>query len=208
MKRYFWYLYMKSTGSMQKRKNGELRQNKANERLSTMASFYKSMALKKVGRRYSPERQYMGESATFMKQLDTWIASEIDKRFSNISLIYIVVPIFWTDCYKELVEIIRSKDEFLASIPDEYSELRERMENTPGIEHIDMWHEQVSFLDGDSPFRPAVFIEFNTLGIEDEGLLVQRLHTQIDFGLFCTKLFPIPTKVPAIRKRRCPSLTC
>ena len=46
----------------------------------------------------------------------------------------------WTDCYKELVEIIRSKDEFLASIPDEYSELRERMENTPGIEHIDMWH--------------------------------------------------------------------
>ena len=33
----------------------------------------------------------------------------------------------WTDCYKELVEIIRSKDGFLASIPDEYSELRERM---------------------------------------------------------------------------------
>ena len=31
----------------------------------------------------------------------------------------------WTDCYKELVEIIRSKDEFLASIPDEYSELRD-----------------------------------------------------------------------------------
>ena len=91
----------------------------------------------------------------------------------------------WTDCYKELVEIIRSKDEFLASIPDEYSELRERMENTPGIEHIDMWHEQVSFLDDEHPFSsPAVFIEFNTLGIEDEGLLVQRLHTQIDFRLF------------------------
>ena len=72
-------------GSMQKRKNGELRQNKANERLSTMASFYKSMALKKVGSRIRiPKRQYMGESATFMKQLDTWIASEIDKRFSNI----------------------------------------------------------------------------------------------------------------------------
>ena len=69
----------------QKRKNGELRQNKANERLSTMASFYKSMALKKVGSRIRiPKRQYMGESATFMKQLDTWIASEIDKRFSNI----------------------------------------------------------------------------------------------------------------------------
>lgn len=59
------------------------------------------------------------------------------------------------------------------------------MENTPEIEHIDMWHEQVSFLDEEHPFlSPAVFIEFNTLGIEDEGLLVQRLHTQIDFRLF------------------------
>lgn len=114
----------------------------------------------------------------------------------------------WTDCYKELVEIIRSKDEFLASIPDEYSELRERMENTPGIEHIDMWHEQVSFLDEEHPFSsPAVFIEFNTLGIEDEGLLVQRLHTQIDFRLFY-ETFPIPTKVRQCRKRRCPFLTC
>lgn len=48
-----------------------------------------------------------------------------------------------------------------------------------------MWHEQVSFLDEEHPFSsPAVFIEFNTLGIEDEGLLVQRLHTQIDFRLF------------------------
>ncbi|MFT0112375.1 hypothetical protein ACMSES_18430 [Bacteroides faecis] len=49
MKRYFWYLYMKSTGTMQKKKNGELRKNKANARLSTMASFYKGMALKKSG---------------------------------------------------------------------------------------------------------------------------------------------------------------
>ena len=39
----------------------------------------------------------------------------------------------WTDCYKELVEIIRNKDGFLASIPDEYSELKERMENTPVV---------------------------------------------------------------------------
>lgn len=85
MKRYFWYLYMKSTGTMQKKKNGELRQNKANARLSTMASFYKAMACKKVGSKIKiPKRQYIGESATFMKQLDAWIASEIDKRFSNI----------------------------------------------------------------------------------------------------------------------------
>ena len=85
MKRYFWFLYMKSTGTMQKKKNGELRQNKANARLSTIASFYKGMALKKAGSKIRiPKRQYMGESATFMKQLDAWITSEIDKRFSNI----------------------------------------------------------------------------------------------------------------------------
>ena len=43
------------------------------------------------------------------------------------------IIMIWTDCYKELVEIIRGKNEFLASIPDEYSELREQMENTPEI---------------------------------------------------------------------------
>lgn len=85
MKRYFWYLYMKSTGALEKKKDGKLRQNKANARLSTMASFYKAMALKKVGSRiHIPKRQYIGESATFMKQLDAWITAEIDKRFSNI----------------------------------------------------------------------------------------------------------------------------
>lgn len=83
MKRYFWYLYMKSTGSLEKKKDGKLRQNKANVKLSTMASFYKAMALKKAGSRIRiPKRQYMGKSSTFMKQLDAWITSEIDKRFN------------------------------------------------------------------------------------------------------------------------------
>lgn len=91
----------------------------------------------------------------------------------------------WTDCYKELKDMIRNREEFLSLIPDEYADLRERMMNAPAIEHIDMWHEQVSFLDEEHAFpSPAVFIEFNTLDIEDEGLLVQRLHTQIDFRLF------------------------
>lgn len=91
----------------------------------------------------------------------------------------------WTDCYIELKDIIRNREGFLSLIPDEYSDLRERMVNAPEIEHIDMWHEQVSFLDEEHEFpSPAVFIEFNTLDIEDEGLLVQRLHTQIDFRLF------------------------
>ena len=62
----------------------------------------------------------------------------------------------WTDCYKELVEIIRGKNEFLASIPDEYSELREQMENTPEIEHIDMWKIQCKMPPKTKRFYPLV----------------------------------------------------
>lgn len=91
----------------------------------------------------------------------------------------------WTDCYKELVYIIEHREDFLDMIPDEYEEIRERMREAPEIEHIDMWHEQISFLEEEHAFHtPAVFIEFNTLGIEDEGVQVQRLHTQIDFRLY------------------------
>ena len=110
----------------------------------------------------------------------------------------------WTDCYKELVEIIRSKDEFLASIPDEYSELRERMENTPGIEHIDMWHEQVSFLDEEHPFSSPAVIRWV---LRMKGYSFSGFTRRLISGCF-TKLFPIPTKVRQCRKRRCPFLTC
>jgi len=84
MKRYFWYLYNKSIGKQKgrKKKNGELREDKANARYSQLAEFYKSMALKKVGSYIQiPKRQYIGESASLMKQLDQWLEQEIDKRF-------------------------------------------------------------------------------------------------------------------------------
>ena len=114
----------------------------------------------------------------------------------------------WTDCYKELVEIIRSKDGFLASIPDEYSELRERMENTPEIEHIDMWHEQVSFLDVNIPFRPRLYsLNLIRWASRTKGCSFSGFTHRLISGCF-TKPFPIPVKVRKCRKRRCHSLIC
>ena len=82
------------------------------------------------------------------------------------------------------------------------------MENTPGIEHIDMWHEQVSFLDEEHPFSsPAVFIEFIRWVLRMKGYSFSGFTRRLISGCF-TKLFPIPTKVRQCRKRRCPFLTC
>lgn len=61
MKKYFWAMYLQSTGAMGKKKNGELRQDKRNRMLTTQAQMYKSLALKKVGDTIKIEkRQFIG----------------------------------------------------------------------------------------------------------------------------------------------------
>ena len=74
MKRYFWYRYMlimgskrsrpdkpKFTGKLQRKKNGELRDNQKNRELTEEARFCKIMALKKVGSKIIiPKRQFIG----------------------------------------------------------------------------------------------------------------------------------------------------
>lgn len=114
----------------------------------------------------------------------------------------------WTDCYKELVEIIRGKNEFLASIPDEYSELREQMENTPEIEHIDMWHEQVSFLERSIRSLLRLYsLNLIHWASRTKGYSFNGFTHRLISGCF-TKPFPIPVKVRQCRKGRCPSLIC
>lgn len=72
---------------------------------------------------------------------------------------------FWTDLYKEIAQEIKS--------------------NLPEVQWVDLWHEQVGFLTEELPFAtPAVFIEFNTVAIDDRGQLVQDCDTQIDLHLF------------------------
>jgi hypothetical protein len=69
---------------------------------------------------------------------------------------------------------------------DLYLELAEKVnENMPKIQWIDLWHEQVNYLSSEHPFpTPAVFISFNMLEAEDQGLLAQNCNTQIDFRLY------------------------
>ncbi|WP_294613116.1 phage morphogenesis protein [uncultured Bacteroides sp.] len=74
MKKYFWYRYMlimgskrsrpdkpKFTDKLQRKKNGELRDNRKNRELTEEAKFCKIMALKKVGSKIViPKRQFIG----------------------------------------------------------------------------------------------------------------------------------------------------
>lgn len=72
---------------------------------------------------------------------------------------------FWNDLYKELAEKITSDLE--------------------QIRWVDLWHEQVSYLTTELPFpTPSVFLAFNSVDVEDMGLLSQQINTQVDCYLF------------------------
>ena len=74
MKKHFWKMYLQIVGSkktkegkkpfnesFQRTKKGALRNNKKNRTLSTVAEFYKAMALKPVGSKIViPKRQFIG----------------------------------------------------------------------------------------------------------------------------------------------------
>ena len=63
MKKFFWYKYYSTTGTFGRRKDGSLRRDKRNNRLTTEAEFWKCMALMKVGASIKiPRRQFLGKS--------------------------------------------------------------------------------------------------------------------------------------------------
>lgn len=98
MKRYFWYLYLQITGAKkgrkdgsqlkeqyQYKKDGNKRDNQRNRKLSSLAEFYKAMACKKVGSViHIPKRQFLGESATLLREFDHWVITEIERRFTEL----------------------------------------------------------------------------------------------------------------------------
>lgn len=84
MKKYFWWKYITIVGSnrpkagtattyserFQRKKNGELRNNKRNRELTEEAKFYKYMALKKAGTKIIiPKRQFIGNHPNLEKLL-------------------------------------------------------------------------------------------------------------------------------------------
>lgn len=91
----------------------------------------------------------------------------------------------YTELFKELSNIVQNRLEFIENIPDDYADLRERLEALPDFQHIDLWHEQVDYLSEEHPFpTPAIFFEFNTLEIGDAGELMQNANLQVDMHIF------------------------
>lgn len=91
----------------------------------------------------------------------------------------------YTELFKELSNIVQNRFEFIENIPDDYADLRERLEALPDFQHIDLWHEQVDYLSEEHPFpTPAIFFEFNTLEIDDAGELMQNTNLQVDMHIF------------------------
>lgn len=91
----------------------------------------------------------------------------------------------YTELFKELSNIVQNRLEFIENIPDDYADLRERLEALPDFQHIDLWHEQVDYLSEEHPFQtPAIFFEFNTLEIDDAGELMQNANLQVDMHIF------------------------
>lgn len=91
----------------------------------------------------------------------------------------------YRELYEELSNIILNRSEFLSLIPNEETELYERMESLPEIMHVDLWHGQVDYLSEEHPFpTPAVFFGFTTLNVADNGELMQTTDLQVDIYVF------------------------
>lgn len=84
MKRFFWAMYYKANGGLGRRKDGTLRKDKKNARLSTEAEFWKHMALMKVGSTVKiPRRRFLGTHPNLEKEVTAIIEKRLNEFYSN-----------------------------------------------------------------------------------------------------------------------------
>jgi len=84
MKRYFWARYYECVGSFGRRKDGQKRKDKRNERLSTAAEFWMHMALMKVGSEITiPKRRFLGTSPELESQVTEIIRKNLEEYFNT-----------------------------------------------------------------------------------------------------------------------------
>ena len=93
MKRYFWARHYAAVGGFGRKKNGELRGDKRTrqkrndhrtQQLSSEASFWKFMALMKVGSSIKiSRRQFLGASAEVEKAVTEIIEQNLEEYFNN-----------------------------------------------------------------------------------------------------------------------------
>ena len=87
MKRYFWHKYYDASGSLGRKKNGSLRNNKTNQQLSSNAEFWRAMALMKVGKTIRiPKRQFLGMAPEVVREVTKIIEDELEEYFNHLDL--------------------------------------------------------------------------------------------------------------------------
>lgn len=78
MKRYFWYRYIQTRGSLRKTKSGKNRTSSYNRGLSREAEFWRGMALKRVNSSIRiPARKFMGDSKELTQVVNRTIAKQL-----------------------------------------------------------------------------------------------------------------------------------
>ena len=84
MKGYFWHRYYECVGGFGRKKNGEKRNDHRTQQLSSEASFWKFMALMKVGSSIKiPRRQFLGASTEVEKAVTEIIEQNLEEYFNN-----------------------------------------------------------------------------------------------------------------------------
>ena len=84
MKSFFWHKYYEAVGGFGRKKDGNLRNDKKNKRLSTEAEFYKAMALMKVGSTVKiPRRRFLGTSPQLEEGVKKIIEDNLTQYFET-----------------------------------------------------------------------------------------------------------------------------
>ena len=84
MKKFFWRKYYETVGSFGRKKDKTMRKDKRNVRLSTIAEFWKAMALMKVGSTITiPKRRFIGTHPKLEEQVKAIITENIEEFLKN-----------------------------------------------------------------------------------------------------------------------------
>lgn len=84
MRRFFWAMYYKANGGLGRRRDGTLRKDENNARLSTEAEFWKHMALMKVGSKVRiPRRRFLGVHPELKREVMSIVESRLIEYYSN-----------------------------------------------------------------------------------------------------------------------------
>ncbi|MCH4824283.1 hypothetical protein ML462_13995 [Gramella lutea] len=74
----------------------------------------------------------------------------------------------------------------MENLKDLYLEHEKRItDNLPEIKHVDLWSEQVGFMEEEHPFKaPAVFFSYRIIDTDDQGKKLQQLRLQAEVYLY------------------------